>query len=368
MSADRRSRRQQAAEAAAQDSPRGRLVAAARGGAVTLILGAGVSIELGVPNWHGLAVRVWQRALAGAGDGTAADVAAVEQPAAEPQLFPIIFELAQARLGTRAFIETLRECLYDTARNARQVPDTTLGAIADAIARDHTLGARRRIARVISLNADELLRESLRRHNGEPGKQQQWFRTMDHVVSELPLGRGEQPVPIYHVHGFLPRPGAFAESRSEHRLVFTDSQYWESGTSQASLANRTMNAALADSHCVFIGLSMTDQNLLRWLALRYNEMVRDVTYQTRSMLEEIAHGAADTASAASPPPTDTPEQIDERLRHRLAGHFWIRTPDADRSGLLSQFLLRRGVEAVEIPSWHDGSLPRLLEACFPNDD
>jgi hypothetical protein len=200
----------------------------------------------------------------------------------------------------------------------------------------------------VTFNADELLRDALRRRRGERG---QYWRTADHAVYEQPAGRGAQPVPIYHVHGMLPRGGAF-EGLSEHRLVFTDSQYWSSGTSQASLANRTMNAALADSHCVFVGLSMTDSNLLRWLGLRYNQIADETHEQARRVQRE---GASSVLSGA----------YDSRqLDARIAGHFWIRAAGDDPTGLLSEFLHRRGVEAVELPSWGDGSFGALLRECF----
>lgn len=330
------------------DTPRSRLVAAVEGGAVTLVLGAGVSLELGVPNWRGLALKVWEAA-----DLTPTERTQVERLAEEAPSLPMLFELAERRLGFERFVEALRDAIYaDAPKMMADDTGTTLGAIATAIRQDYGLGAARRIARVVTFNADELLRDALRRRRGNLG---QYWRTADHAVYQEPAGRGAQPVPIYHVHGFLPRGGAFV-GLSEHRLVFTDSQYWNSGTSQASLANRTMNAALADSHCIFIGLSMTDPNLLRWLALRYNEVAADTHAQARRVAR-----AGDSSPLAG---AFDAERMEARMAERLAGHFWIRTPGDDTTGLLSQFLSRRGVEAVEIPSWSDGSFEALFRECF----
>jgi hypothetical protein len=324
---------------------RTRLITAAGRGGMTLVLGAGVSIEAGVPNWQGLAVRIWRRAFKTLGDGSPVDQVDVEKAVENPQLFPIIFELAQQRLGDQEFIDALRDCIYETVqhRMTRHV-GTTVGTIAAILKRDHGLGPRRRIVRVVTFNADELLREALRGLTGTDG---QFYQTMDHAFSPIPFGRGEQHVPIYHVHGFLPRRGAFAASYSEHRLVFTDSEYWASGTAQASFANRTMNAALADSHCVFIGLSMTDANLLRWLALRHNEVKRDASYRKDRAAEPALEGVA---------------------QKDLARHFWVRAPGDDRTGLLSAFLRLRGVDSVEISDWKDGSFAKLIGECFPDDD
>jgi SIR2-like domain len=325
---------------------RSRLADAVAFGGLSLVLGAGVSLEFGVPNWRELSKRLWQR-LPGMTDSI------LDALPHDTQSLPVLFELAEQRLGHRAYVDTLRECIYEKIPLRRKKDKgTTLGVVADAISNDHWLGAERRIARVITFNVDELLREALRQRRGDRG---QYWRTMDHAVPAIPTGRGTQPVPIYHVHGFLPRTGAFV-GLSEHRLVFTDSQYWDSGTSQASLANRTMNAALAESRCIFIGLSMTDPNLLRWLALRYNEVSRDVlqkSYRVRESSDSAPiHGAYE------------PSQIERRIEDRLSGHFWIRTAGDDPTGLLSEFLRHRGVEAVEISGWGDGSFAALFKECF----
>lgn len=357
---------------------RAALVEASRAGSVTLVLGAGVSIAAGVPNWRGLAVRVWQQAIAAPGERSAIDDLDVEKVVQDPQLFPIIFELAAERLGEEAFTHVLRECIYETA-SKRYTPgaNETLDTIADVVTRDYLLGARRRIARVVTFNADELLREALRVQRRKH-KLGQFWRTMDHAVVGIPIGRGDQPVPVYHVHGMLPREGVFGTDFSAHRLVFTDSQYWQSGTAQASLANRTMNAALADSHCVFVGLSMTDANLLRWLAIRHNEVARDVGFRDFHMrntdpagLREGKTPAEDTASpavrAVRAVRAVERERERERVRRALSGHFWIRARGDDRTGILTEFLRLRGVDAVEIDAWGDGSFSRLIDECFPSD-
>ena len=91
------------------------LVETARAGGVTFVLGAGVSIATGVPNWRDLAIRVWRRALQATGDGSVIARLDIERVVQDPQLFPIIFELVADRLGEEAFTRLLRECIYDTA-------------------------------------------------------------------------------------------------------------------------------------------------------------------------------------------------------------------------------------------------------------
>src|SRR5204863_4742116 len=94
-----------------------------------------------------------------------------------------------------------------------------------------------------------------------------------------------RPIPVYHIHGFLPSniasnyggpPGRTFSTLYDHMLVFTDAQYWSTSATALAFANRVMLSALSESQCLFIGLSMTDINLLRWLALRTLERDRDL--------------------------------------------------------------------------------------------
>jgi len=106
----------------AEPSSREALIEAARAGAVTLVLGAGVSIGAGVPNWRGLAIRVWQQALKTPGDPSAIDHLEIEKVVQDPQLLPIIFELAAERLG----VDLLLKSCVDVSMRPR--PSSTSSA------------------------------------------------------------------------------------------------------------------------------------------------------------------------------------------------------------------------------------------------
>ena len=58
------------------------------------------------------------------------------------------------------------------------------------------------------------------------------------------------------------------------------------GEPAATFANRILSTALGEGRCVFIGLSMTDINILRWLALRI--AMFDLDFEVREPPELVA--------------------------------------------------------------------------------
>jgi NAD-dependent SIR2 family protein deacetylase len=340
---------------------REKLINTTRRGGITLVLGAGISLAAGIPSWEGLAKRMWDVAF---GDEKSPWDAAVEKsPRSLPQFLPIVFEMVLKQLKEEKFIETLHDSLYkDVSRTAKQHPQnpkSSLAVLARLICQEHGAGGRRRIIRVITFNVDDLLERTVSRYARTTQKDKRASQSFARADRRRSWARGDEPIPIYHLHGFISRMRRSKHSpwvkNYDHMLVFTDSQYWESSSKMLSFANRIMGSALYDSHCVFIGLSMVDINLLRWLALRHNEMMAEY--------DEIflRH-------------SKNPVTGDDRLHDRgsfkpltLKQHFWIRPGSDDPSELLSKFLETRGVRSVTIRSWKGTSFEKLLTECFPPD-
>ena len=327
-----------------QKTPRDHLIAAARSSNVTLVLGAGISRGSGLPGWLGLVESLWARHFPG-----------VALPGAEsvPLRLQIALELVARKVGDPRFARALRDELY-----ARVKPPTprlvraskaSLYAIARAIVAQHSLGQRGRIARIISFNVDDMVELAVNALDD------------DEVVLK-PVARASQHprwadgvIPIYHLHGFLPHdPKASWHEHAPDTLVFSDAQYWATLASPSSYANRVMSFALHDSHCVFIGMSMTDMNLARWLAVHAGEVEADKVRQFRT--RPRVRGRADGPARA--------------VRQALLRHFWLRADSDDPSGFLGQWLAVRGVRAVDIGSWDGPHLSALLNdafACAPVD-
>ena len=365
---------------AAHDSARKAFVETCRQGNLTLVLGAGVSIPQGIPNWNDLGRRVWDAAFPKE-DSPWNVPKGVQSPREVPQFLPIVFELAARKLGDGPFVELLRQCLYRDvprtwARNLRRSRHT-LAVLARAILLQTRADHRRRLLRVITFNADDLLETAVRQLHGRFVKRP--VQVIARPSAEPVWNDGRDRLPFYHVHGFVPRDEEkgddFISRRTrrsyDHLLVFTDEQYWRSTAAPLAHANRIVAGALSDSHCVFVGLSMTDANLLRWLALRRLEFESDARERALRILDEEmdARGhvreARPTADGSREPPPGYHLKAATRIvEQKLQRHFWIRPRSADPTGFLSDFLRLRGVISVEIADWTGPSFSTLMRAAF----
>jgi hypothetical protein len=330
------------------------LIIAATGGGITLVVGAGVSTPRGIPNWDSLARSVWNEVF---GEKPSPWVAPKGSRSAQqlPQFLPIVFELAYQKLQEEKFLQVLRQKLYANVRHPLKEPGfirskESLAVLARAIRQEGRREGRRLIAAVITLNADDLIEQAVCKVAGtnERLHQNEVVVSIARSTHTLLGRRAHNAIPVYHIHGFLPSGLLRMHSERdhyEHMMVFTDSQYWLTSTSGFSLANRVMAAALQEGRCVFIGLSMTDINLLRWLALRSLERDRDFSETVRHL--------------------ETGIRVKKTMDKQFNRHFWIRPRSDDPTGFLSEFLSLRGVESVEIDGWADGSFQKLMRRCFP---
>jgi hypothetical protein len=322
----------------------------------TLVLGGGVSKSRGVPGWRELTRALWCDAF---GEeelpGWLRDererlervrrlVAEHEGPefarrlalrAPHPLADQMALELCARRLASmgdsQRFADRLRDALYSSLVPPN--PDDTLSVLG-AVLREQQARIERRVVRVISLNADDHIEVEANAGHHPKRDPVVWpiSRESTHPRSR-PGAHGRPPIPVYHLHGFLPRKHSTLVWReSADTLVFTDSDYWATVASPLSFANRVIAHALHDTTCLFIGLSMHDVNVLRWIGLRYHAIAEDKAAQSGRAVrdEEIRHRAVRTA---------------------LERHFWIRPDSDDSDGLITDLMRERGVTSVRIASW-----------------
>ena len=346
------------------EDPRADLIRASSRGGITLVLGAGISVARGLPNWNSLAQDLWRKAF-GRRKSPWDTAAEAKSPREVPQFLPIVFELAYEKLGAERFLAALRTKLYQKARfpiKDRKFSRSheSLAVLARLIVQEFRRGRERRIDSVITLNADDMFEQAAFALVGGASWKlgEEVVRVVARPTHSALRGDRFRPIPVYHIHGFLPsniasnygarsgRSGMTFADSFDHMLVFTDAQYWSTSATALAFANRVMLSALSETRCVFIGLSMTDINLLRWLALRTLERDRDVR-EVRSL-------------------TGSPAVIQVKWMKRMFDrHFWIRPASDDPTGFLSEFLAVRGIQSVELKNWTGVEFQRLIQKCFP---
>ena len=267
--------------------------------------------------------------------------------------------------------DLLRKILYagESGREhtLQDEPDT-LSLIAEAVyASALSEQDQRLISQVITFNVDDLLEReanSRSRRLALPPAQR-W----DRVPPAVPIYRASafrplpvrQAIAIYHLHGFVPKDASRYEFRLEdsslapedlrppaESLVFTDEQYWRSVGNLSGFASRVFLNALSE-RCVFIGLSMTDLNIIRWLAIDAIERSDD--------FREMAGGWED------------PAEVEWVLGEYLSRHYWITDArnakdDSFSAAVLRSTLWRRGIQIIDIPSWESKAFHAWWRARF----
>ena len=323
---------------------------------MTLVLGAGVSMGHGLPSWGALVAGLW-RELHG-------ETVPPWLEGGEPEPHPLAYQMALEGIeqalrrsakrdplttAQNELAERLQRALYDSLSKPSSVEGDTLLTIVAAL-RAAQKQATPAIRRVITFNIDDLV-EWWANRGTKPHQPIAWPvpRTSFHPRLSR-AANDRRPIPVYHLHGYLPRDhqGRAGWRAAPDTLVFTDAQYWESVSNPSSFANRVFLNALQDSRCVFIGLSMRDVNLMRWLGQRYCEVEAD----------KLARVVSGTLSSGD---------VHDSLRRTLDRHFWIRTAGDDPSGFISIHLERRGISSVEISGW-GRPFNDLMAECFELDE
>jgi len=234
-------------KALADSSVRTRLVARAQRGGITLVIGAGVSLSRGVPNWESLAKLLWVQAF-GKRRSPWETFDAARSPRQVPQFLPIIFELAYRELGETMFLEALRKNLYSKVRYPGDDQDfnrsnESLAVIARLIVQEYKRASNRRIDAIITLNADDLIEQAVNTVAGlsRPPPEREIVRVVARPTHSHLGGPLRRPIPVYHIHGFVPsNHTAHYGKYFDHMLVFTDTQYWSTSAAGSTFANRVI--------------------------------------------------------------------------------------------------------------------------------
>jgi hypothetical protein len=219
---------------------------------LTIVLGAGSSIDYGLPGWETLL----QKLLLDSFPQSKGDVPG--KSAVLAKLFTKVFSpnpLIAARYLRQhfkasklknAFERAVRDALYETLdKNFKSNLFSELVQLCIAPGKTPNLDS------VITYNYDDILENHLDSINVE---------IPYNSISSVGVHAKPGELPIYHVHGFLPRKGKLGET---NLITLSEDVYHQQYGDTYSWNNLVQINKFRDKVCLFIGLSLTDPNLRR---------------------------------------------------------------------------------------------------------
>jgi hypothetical protein len=234
---------------------------------IAVVLGAGVSSGCNLPDWPGLLSGMARLVFGN-------DATVVEELIHAGWSLPSVASLLDMSRGDVGFRQLIRGALYEhfpftapaeTKKQQRALVDYvnqhngTMRAVASlcAIKAGGRIIPNQRIAALVNFNLDSVLRSYSR------AKYREWlFRT----VESAKISASRNRIPIYHMHGLVPFYTTKSEETSApEQLVMTEQQYFDFFNRPNSVFNYTFLYLLREYNCLFIGMSMRDDNIRRLL-------------------------------------------------------------------------------------------------------
>jgi hypothetical protein len=223
-----------------------------RAGHLTLVCGAGVSVASGIPAWSDLLVRLLDRVMERLSKDHSLDIgrdAAVE--------FHRLYGGSSSLILGKYLKNNLGDDFENETRDALYSSRTGSSELVESIV---DLARPQRNARpldsIITFNFDCLIEEGL--EQASISKRSIFSEAVKHDPNELP---------IYHVHGYLPRQGDIPETE----LVFSEDAYHSQFIDAFSWSNLIQLNKLTQNTCLFIGISLTDPNMRRLLDVAWRK-------------------------------------------------------------------------------------------------
>jgi hypothetical protein len=222
------------------------LANALHGGRLTLVCGAGTSVGAGVPTWNSLLLTLLESMMQRVSNDYSISLKDADAGEFQNRYSPsslIMGKYLKNNLGND-FLKEVRDALYTGDPKSCDIIDAIVN-----LSRPQRDG--KPLDSIITFNFDALLEENLGCHN---------------ISHKAIYGEGVRnspnELPIYHVHGFLPRKEKIPP---DMEIVFSEDAYHSQFIESFSWSNLIQLNKLSQNTCLFIGLSLSDPNLRRLL-------------------------------------------------------------------------------------------------------
>ncbi len=226
---------------------------ALKSGRLTLVCGAGVSVGAGVPVWNELLLNLLESMVERLSSNRSLNI---DQGSAEE--FSRTYGASSLILG-KYLRNNLSEDFGVEIRDALYARDPKTCELIDSIvdlSRPKRIGSP--LDSIITFNFDALIEENLTKNN-IPNRAI-YSEAVRHDPSELP---------VYHVHGFLPRQG---DVPKDSDIVFSEDAYHSQFIDPFSWSNLIQLNKLSQNTCLLVGISLTDPNLRRLLDVAWRKV------------------------------------------------------------------------------------------------
>jgi hypothetical protein len=263
---------------------------------LVLALGAGVSVGSGLPTWDTLLRRIAQR-IVGAEEAANALVDGLRSYGLSlPAIAAVLKEMNQEfKFEGLVRAELYRDFPFKigiTPRNRRefvlhtQQSNATLAAVASlcAVKEAHAGSFERnpRIHAIVNFNLDSVFRTFVAERYGK-----HLLRSVERASKASELAK----ISTYYMHGFLrfDLKGEDPSKEGADQMVLTEQEYFDFFNRPTSLFNYTFLYLLREYPCLFVGLSMVDDNIRR--LLHYSRIERETAYREEGRVSRAKKGA-----------------------------------------------------------------------------
>lgn len=250
---------------------------------LVLALGAGVSMNSGLPTWDDLLRRIARKVA----DTPVEGDQIIDDLKSYGLGLPAIGSVLKAKGRTFKFEELLRSELYrefpfkkgitpasrqDFLRRTK-LENKTLAAVAGLCAvkaAGESFERNPRIQAIVNFNLDSVLRTYIYECYGD-----HLLRSIERATKDSDLSK----ISTYYLHGFV-RFDVEGDDPSEDapdKLVLTEQEYFDFFNRPTGLFNYTFLYLLREYCCLFVGLSMIDDNIRR--LLHYSREERETAYK-----------------------------------------------------------------------------------------
>lgn len=268
-------------------------------GNYSLFLGAGVSIDAGLPNWSDLMKKIIKEVYSKNKEKTLTDL---DYDDIEKQCFNssiIVGQFLKEYNEKDISKDIIQKCLYE---NYNSLHETNASELISSII---SIIQKNMPQSIVTYNYDDLIENFL--ENSQINKYE--TITGGKIMTEKTL-------PIYHVHGYVPNP---VKKLNNEDVVLTEESYHKIYQEPFHWSNIIQLQALNHNTCFFIGLSMSDPNLRRLLDISMKNCTSEESDNTAPQPRHYVFLRRDNLKRNCPTCAKNTknEEIQEKIMNRL---------------------------------------------------